>query len=109
MKWQTAIEGEDGKISGKAITAFILVAFLLIILIYAIWFSLYSLFRQSLISENELQAAHYPLELVIPILSLIAALWSVGMIGNSLHTKFTNQPPKGDMNINQPEKVINNP
>jgi hypothetical protein len=109
IEWiRPALEGEDGRASGRAISAFFLLFILFIDLVYAIWYAVYCQIRQSLISPNELTAAHYPLELIIPIVSLIPVLWGIVTAGNTLYTKFTNpQPPvttnttviKADQNV----------
>ncbi len=108
IKWlKASMEGNDGLASGKAITAFIFVILICIITFYCIWFAIYSLMRQSLISENELSAAHYPIEVMIILASSVLGLWGVGALNNVFTTKFTQ--PKSDTNVNQPEKVIVNP
>ena len=106
IKWlRPSVEGQDGKAAGKPITAFIFTVLVIVIALYSMWFAVYALLRQSAISANELTAAHYPLEFGLYIIGGVLGLWSVGMVGNALMTKFTTpQPPATNVNI-QSEKT----
>jgi hypothetical protein len=100
--------GQDGKVQSKIVIAYWLVVIATIDNFYFIGFSFYALYRNSLISENELSAAHYPMEALLALLSLVGLLLGVNMVANALMTKYTNpQPPNITTNVNTDKNIVN--
>lgn len=105
-----SILGQDGKAQGKAISAYVVLLLIILIVFSTIVFIIYALVRNSLISENELAASHYLIEILIVLCSLKLALWGASAWSAVAFAKIQNpqsQPPANVTNIQTDKNIVN--